>query len=104
VAWSKSGAFWLGHWQPSASAGADMALLIFPLAIVLGWFVHSPGRAAAVTAAIGIGVLALYLLLGVTGVVVSPLETTVLLLGTPLAAFLAFRVAQWRRSRRTTRG
>jgi hypothetical protein len=81
-----------------------MALLIFPLAIVLGWFVHSPGRAAAVTAAIGIGALALYLLLGVTGVVVSPLETTVLLLGTPLAAFLAFRVAQWRRSRRTTRG
>jgi len=81
-----------------------MALLIFPLAIVLGWFIHPPGRAAAVTAAVGLGVLALYLLLGFAGVVVSPLETIVLLLGTPLAAFLTFRIAQWRLSRRTTRG
>ena len=88
---------------PSAR-GILMALLIFPLAIVLGWFIHPPGRAAAVTAGIALGVLALYLLLGFAGVVVSPLETIVLLIGTPLAAFLAFRIAQRRLSRRTTRG
>jgi energy-converting hydrogenase Eha subunit C len=80
-----------------------MALLIFPLALVLGWFVRPPGRAAVVTAAIGLIALAGYLLLGLAGVVVSPLETTVLLLGTPLAAFLAFRLAQWRAPRRKSR-
>lgn len=81
-----------------------MSLLIFPLAAVLGWFIQPPGRAAAVTAAIGLGALVLYLGLGLAGVVVSPLESIVLLLGTPLGALLAFRVAQWRLSRRTTRG
>jgi len=81
-----------------------MALLIFPLAVVLGWFIQRPTRAAAVTAAIGLGALVLYLGLGLMGVVVSPLEATVLLLGTPLGALIAFRVARWRLSRRTTRG
>jgi surfactin synthase thioesterase subunit len=81
-----------------------MALLIFPLAVVLGWFIHPPGRAAAVTAAIGLGALILYLGVGWTGVVVSPLESVVLLFGTPLGAFVAFRVAQWRVSRRSTSG
>ena len=81
-----------------------MALLILPIGVVLGWFIHPPKRAAAVTAALGLGALVLYIGLGFTGVSVSPIETIVLLLGTPLAALLAFRVAQWRRSRQSTLG
>lgn len=81
-----------------------MALLIFQIAVVMGWFIHPPGRAAAVTASIGVGALFAYLALGSTGVDVSPFESVVLVLGTPLGAYLAFRVAQWRLSRRTSRG
>jgi hypothetical protein len=75
--------------------------LIFLVGTTLGWFVHPPKRAAAVTVVIGLALLILYLALGLTGVVVSPIETIVLLLGTPLAAALAHRVARWRASRRT---
>lgn len=39
-----------------------------------------------------------------TGAEVCPLETLVLIFGTPIAAVLAFLVARWRVSRRTTRG
>ena len=81
-----------------------MAFSIFLIGAVLGWFVRPPNRAAAVTVAVGLALLILYLVLGwVADLVVSPLETIVLLLGTPLAAVLAFRVARWRASRQTIR-
>ena len=80
-----------------------MALLILLIGTVLGWFVHPPKRAAAVTVAVGLVFLIIYLALGLSDLVVSPLELIVLLLGTPLAAALAFRVARWRASRQTIR-
>ena len=60
-----------------------MAWLIFPIGVVLGWLIHSPRRAATVTGAVGIAALAASLGLGLKGVVVSPLETFVLVLGAP---------------------
>jgi hypothetical protein len=80
-----------------------MALLIFALGTVLGWFIRPPGRAALVTTAVGVGALAVLAVLWLTGAEVSPLETIVLLFGTPIAAGLAFQVAQWRLSRNTSR-
>ena len=80
-----------------------MALLIFPVGVLLGWFIHSPKRAAVVTGIVGLAALVVYIGLGLTGVEVSPIEAVVLILGTPIAAFLAFRVAGWRLSRRSAR-
>ena len=77
-----------------------MALLIFPIAVVLGWFVHPPRRAAVATYAVGSGVLVVLAILWVVGLEVSPWETVVLLLGTPLAGALASWVARRRLSRR----
>ena len=34
-----------------------MALLIVPIAVVLGWLIRSPRRAAAVTVVVGLGAL-----------------------------------------------
>jgi hypothetical protein len=81
-----------------------MAILIFAIGAVLGWFIRPPMRAAAVTTAVGLGALAVLGVLALTGAEVSPLEALVLVFGTPIAAVLAFRVAQWRLSRRTTHG
>ena len=81
-----------------------MAILIFAIGLVLGWFIRPPRRAAAVTTAVGLGALAVLLGLTLTGAQVSPLEALVLVFGTPIAALMAFKVAQWRLSRRTTRG
>lgn len=81
-----------------------MALLIFPIGVLLGWLIHSPRRAAAATGAVGAAALAVYLGLGLTGVEVSPLETLVLVLGTPTAAALAHKIARGRLSRRTIGG
>src|SRR5688500_2961313 len=78
------------------TAGGDMALLIFPIGVVLGWFIRPPGRAAAVSAAVGLGALVVLGILSLTGAEVSPLEALVLVVGTPIAAVLAFRVARWR--------
>ena len=80
-----------------------MAILIFPIGLALGWCIRPPGRAAAVTTAVGLVALAVLGVLGLTGAEVSPLETLVLILGTPIAAVLAFKIAQWRMVRRTTR-
>jgi hypothetical protein len=66
-----------------------MALVIFALGTVLGWFIRPPGRAALVTTAVGVGALAVLAVLWLTGAEVSPLETIVLLFGTPIAAGLA---------------
>ena len=78
-----------------------MALLIFPLGIVLGWFLRPPHRAAAATQSVGFGAfVVLSLLWGFTGVEVSPLEPVVLVFGTPLAGFLASWVSRRRLSRR----
>ncbi len=77
-----------------------MALLIFPIGVLLGWFIRPPARAAWVTAAVGVGALAVLGILWLSGTEVSPLETLVLVVGTPLAALLAFKVAQRRRSRK----
>jgi hypothetical protein len=76
-----------------------MAILIFPIGVVLGWFIRPPGRAAAVTTAVGLGALAVLGVLWLTGAEVSPFETLGLVLGTPIAAGLAFQVARWRLSR-----
>ena len=80
-----------------------MAILILPIGVALGWFIGPPRRAAAVTATVGLVALAVLVVLWFTGAEVSPFETFVLVLGTPVAAVLAFRVAAWRLSRRTTR-
>jgi hypothetical protein len=81
-----------------------MALLIFPLAIVLGWFVRPPRRAATATYALGFGVFVVLSLLWVVGLEVSPWEAVVLIVGTPLAGSLASWVGRWRLSRRPPAG
>jgi hypothetical protein len=81
-----------------------MALLIFPLGILLGWFVRPPRQAEVATFALGYGALiVLSLLWGFIGFVVSPFDGLVLLVGTPLAGALASWVARWRLSRRAER-
>ena len=79
-----------------------MALLIIPIGVLLGWLVRPPQRAAWVTVAIGSVALVVLLALWIGGAEVSPIETAVLVVGTPLAAWLAFRTATWRRVRRRT--
>jgi hypothetical protein len=81
-----------------------MAILIFAVGVVLGWFIRPPRRAAVLTTTVGLGALAVLGVLALTGAEVSPFEALVLVLGTPIAAVLAFKVAQWRLSRRTTHG
>ncbi len=81
-----------------------MAILIFPIGVVLGWFIRPPVRAALATAAVGFGALAVLGVLWIKSAEVSPLETLVLALGTPMAAMLSSQVARWRLSRRITRG
>lgn len=78
-----------------------MAILIFPIGVVLGLLIRPPMRAAAVTAALGLGALVVLGVLWSRGVEISPLEVLVLLIGTPLAAALALKTAQWRVPRRT---
>jgi len=80
-----------------------MAILILPIGLVLGWFIRPPRRAAVATIAVGIGALVVLVILALTGTEVSPLEAAVLVIGTPLAAFIAFRVARWRKARITSR-
>ena len=79
-----------------------MAILIFPIGVLLGWLVRPPRRAAAVTAAVGLGGLVFFVLLGLNSEGVSPIETVVLVLGTPIAAVLAFKVSKWRLARPAT--
>jgi len=77
-----------------------MALLIFPIGILLGWVLRPPRRAAVATQTVGFGVLVvLSLLWGFAGVQVSPWESLVLVVATPLAGLLASWVARWRLSR-----
>lgn len=78
-----------------------MALMIFPIGVVLSWFIRPPRPAAAVTTGVGIGFLAALGVLWFTGAEVSPLETLVIEFGTPIAAVLALKVAEWRLSRGT---
>lgn len=78
-----------------------MAILIFPIGVVLGWLIRPPGRAAAATAAIGLTALAVLVVLWSTGAEVSPLETLVLAVGTPISAALSLRIARWRLKSRT---
>ena len=79
-----------------------MALLIVPIGVLLGWLVRPPQRAAWATVAVGAVALAVLIGLGIGGAEVSPIETAVLVVGTPLAAWLAYRIAVWRRGRRRT--
>ena len=79
-----------------------MALLIVPIAVVLGWLIRSPRRAAAVTVVVGLGALVVLVCLWVAGTEVSPLETVVLAIGTPLSAAMAYAIAKWRDARRST--
>jgi hypothetical protein len=41
-----------------------MAILIFPIAVLLGWLIRPPRRAAVVTAAVGLGGLVFFVVLG----------------------------------------
>jgi glucose-6-phosphate-specific signal transduction histidine kinase len=84
-------------------AEGDVAILIFPIGVVLGWFVRPPGRAAVVTVAIGVSALVILGILALSGAEVSPIETAVLIIGTPISAYAAFATARWRRMRRTLR-
>ena len=56
------------------------------------------------TAAVGVGVLVVLACLWLTGAEVSPLETIVLAIGTPLSAGLAHKIAEWRESRSPSAG
>ena len=87
--------------EDTQDAGDKVALLIFPIGLVLGWIIRSPGRAAVATAAVGIVTLVVLGVLWFDGEEVSPLETLVIVVGTPTAAAMAFKVAEWRRSRHT---
>ena len=78
-----------------------MAILIFPIAVALGWLLRPPRRAAAVTTAVGVGALVVLVVLWLAGAEVSPLETIVLAIGTPISAGLAHAIATWRDSRRS---
>ena len=82
-----------------------MALLIFPLGILLGWLVRPPRRAEVATYVLGFGAFMVLSLLWafIGGFMVSPLDGLVLLFGTPLAGALASWVARWRLSRRAQR-
>jgi hypothetical protein len=79
-----------------------MALLIFPIGVLLGWLVRPAQRAAWATVAVGAAALVVLVALWVGGVEVSPLETVVLFVGTPIAAWIAYRVAVRRRTRGRT--
>jgi drug/metabolite transporter (DMT)-like permease len=77
-----------------------MAILIFPIGLLLGWLIRPPRRAAAATAAVGLGGLIFFVVLGLNSDEgVSPIETALLVLGTPIAAALAYKL-----SRRRLRG
>jgi hypothetical protein len=78
-----------------------MAILILPIGLVLGWFIRPPRRAALSTVAVGLAALLVLAALAIGGAEVSPLETLVLVVGTPLAALLAHKVSL---SRVTTKG
>lgn len=78
-----------------------MALLIFPIAVLLGWYVRPPRRAAIVTAVVGgIAFVGMVVLIA-AGTGASPLEALVLAVGTPISGWLAFAVARRRDSRHT---
>jgi hypothetical protein len=78
-----------------------VALVIFPVGILVGWFVHPPRRAATATHTLGFGAfVVLSLLWGFTSVELDLFEPVILLVGTPLAGALASTVSRWRLSRR----
>ena len=79
-----------------------MAIPIFPIGVLLGWLIRPPGRAAVATAAVGLAGLVFFVVLGLNSEGVSPIETVVLVLGTPIAAALAFKVSKWRVAREAT--
>ena len=81
-----------------------MALLILPVGALLGWLVRPPARAAWATGAIGVVALVVLGILAWSDVEVSPLETLVLVVCTPLSALMAFKIAQGRTSRRDQTG
>jgi len=87
------------------TGGDCVALLIFPLGILMGWFVHPPHRAEVATYAAGFGAFMVVSLLWafIGDFVVRPFDGFVLLFGTPLAGALASWVARWRLSRRAQR-
>ena len=62
-----------------------MAFLVFPIGALLGWFVRPPRRAAVATSVVGLGALAVLVALWSNGAEVSPLETLVLVVGTPIS-------------------
>lgn len=78
-----------------------MALLIFPIGVLLGWFIRQPRRAAIVTAVVGGIALVGMVVLIAAGTGASPLETLVLAVGTPTSSWIAFAVARHRASRHT---
>ena len=80
-----------------------MTLLILPIGVALGWFLRPPRRAAVVTVGVGVAALVVLGILALTGAEVSPLETIALIICTPLATFLAVKVARWRMSRGSAR-
>ena len=81
-----------------------MSLLIFPIGVALGWFVRPPARAAAASFAVGLAALLTIAGLSLSGAEVNPLDTVVLMIGTPLAAALGLKLSQWRLERRSHSG
>lgn len=85
-----------------------MSLLIFPIAVVLGWFIRPPAHAAAMTVAVAVAALVPLFAMSVSGAPwggVSLIEIAFfLIVGTPLAAWMSFKVSQWRLPHRSHSG
>jgi hypothetical protein len=78
-----------------------VAFLIFPLGVLLGWFINPPRRAEFATYAAGYGAFTIVSLLWAFSsgrLVVDSLQSVVLLFGTPFAGALASWVGRWRLS------
>jgi hypothetical protein len=66
-----------------------MALLMLPLGLIIGLIVADEIRAFIVTLVIGLTAVSVLFIVALAGVEVSPLEVGVLLVGTPIAMWLA---------------
>jgi hypothetical protein len=78
-----------------------VTLLIFPLGVLLGWFIRPPQRAATVTAVVGGIAFVVMLFLAAAGA--SPIQTMILGVGTPIASWMAFAISRRRVARNRAR-
>jgi len=66
-----------------------MAILVLPLGLIIGLIVGDERRARIATLVVGLATFLALAIIAIAGVEVSPLEVLVLLVGTPIAMWLA---------------